>query len=95
MKKKNPLYRTGKQLLFSNELPEGRSNKVRYFLRSHHLPWRAGKQGFGPEWDPIFEKSNKQVALMKALRNPRGKIKVVRVRYGKVTLEVRLYKRSR
>lgn len=92
---RNPLYRTGRQLLFSSEMPEGRSNTVRYFLKGHHLPWRGGRQGFGPEWEEVFKRSDKQARALMAQRNPRVKTKVVRVRCGKKTLEVRLYKRSR
>lgn len=92
--KKNPLYRTGRYLLKTRERPEGRLNEVHYFLKSHHQPWRRGRQGFGPEWDTIFDLSDRQIARARALRNPRGKTKIVRVRQGKKTLEVRLYKRS-
>lgn len=93
--KSNPLYRTGRHLLFSNELPEGRSNKVRYFLRGHEKPWRDGRSGFGPEWNEVFERSNKQARAMLAMRNPRMKTKVVRIKAGGRTLELRMYKRSR
>jgi hypothetical protein len=95
MRKKNPLYRTGRHLLFTNELPEGRSNKVRYFLKGHEKPWQGGRGGFGPEWQEVLRKSSLQARAFLAQRNPRGKTKVVRLRVGRKTVEIRLYKRSR
>ena len=67
----NPLYRSGKHLLKSKEKPEGRSNKVRYFLPGMEKPWREGRRtGWGPDEDEIMDKSKRQAALILAMRNP-------------------------
>lgn len=86
----NPLYRTGRHLLFTNELPEGRSNKVRYFLKGHEKPWQGGRGGFGPEWQEVLRKSGLQARAFLAQRNPRQKTMAVRLKVGGKTIEVRL-----
>lgn len=93
--KSNPLYRTGRHLLFTKELPEGRSNKVRYFLKGHEKPWQGGIGGFGPEWEEVLRKSGLQARAIIAQRNPRQKTKIVRLKAGRKTVEILLYKRSR
>ncbi len=63
MKRKNPLYRTGRYLLKTKERPDGRSNKVRYFLPGMQKPWKKS-HGFGPEWNKICLLSDRQAALI-------------------------------
>ncbi len=92
--KRNPLYRVGRHLLFTNELPEGRSNKVRYFGENQHIPWKP-KRGFGPEWNAILRRSGLQARDIIAARNPGRKTRVLRVKCGRHTIEIRLSKRSR